>query len=103
MCFPYTIPGYFSSHTLVYVTCDITIANVESVCVNINQFYIVNTADGYKIDNSELDEDVINYISEQSGKEEIQALYKSVYDNIESCAANDPAFKAFAEEYGIIQ
>lgn len=99
----YTLPGYYGSDVLVYVTCNFDIGGVNTKGLNINQFYIVNTTEGYKIDNTAPDEAVANYISEQNGKPDIQALYKDVYAYIEESAANDPAFKKFAEDYGILQ
>ncbi len=99
----YTLPGYYGSDTLVYVTCNFDIAGVDTPGLNINQFYLVKTTDGYKIDNTMPDETITAYISEQNGRSDIQELYKSVYQYIEDSAANDSNFKKFAEEYGILQ
>lgn len=99
----YTIPGYNSSDTIAYVVCNFDIGGVDTKGLNINRFYIVNTTDGYKIDNTVLDEAVENYINEQQGKPDIQALYQDVYSYIEESVENDPAFKKFVEDYGILQ
>lgn len=98
----YTIPGYHSSETIVYVTCSFDIAGVDTKGLNINQFYVVNTTQGYKIDNTVLDEEVSEYINLQSGRKDIQGLYKDVYAYIEKSANEDAGFKKFAEEYGIL-
>ena len=70
-------------------------ANITSVPLNINQFYVVKTADGYKIDNSAHSQEVTNYIETQSQATDIQNLYKAVQDNVNSCIANDAAFAEF--------
>lgn len=99
----YTVPGYHSSDIIAFVTCNFDIGGVNTKGLNINQFYIVNTTEGYKIDNTVLDEPVVQYIDEQRGKPDIQALYKNVYDYIEKSAKEDPDFKKFVEEYGILR
>ena len=91
----YTMPGYTEDATLVYVTSNLSMANITSVPLNINQFYVVKTADGYKIDNSAHSQEVTNYIETQSQSTDIQNLYKAVQDNVNSCIANDAAFAEF--------
>lgn len=91
----YTMPGYTEDATLVYVTSNLSMANITSVPLNINQFYVVKTADGYKIDNSALSQEVTNYIETQSQSNDIQNLYRAVQDNVNSCIANDSAFAEF--------
>lgn len=91
----YTLPGYTEDATLVYVTCNLSMANITSVPLNINQFYVVNTADGFKIDNSAHSQEVTNYIETQSQTTDIQNLYRAVQDNVNSCIANDAAFAEF--------
>lgn len=83
----YTMPGYTEDATLVYVTSNLSMANITSVPLNINQFYVVKTADGYKIDNSAHSQEVTNYIETQSQSTDIQNLYKAVQDNVNSCIA----------------
>lgn len=91
----YTLPGYTEDATLVYVTCNLSMSNITSVPLNINQFYVVKTADGYKIDNSAHSQEVTNYIETQSQTTDIQNLYRAVQDNVNSCIANDAAFAEF--------
>ena len=96
----YTYPGYYSSDTLVYVVCNISMMGVE--CKNINQFYIINTTGGYKIDNTQLDENVQNYIDEYRNTKDIQDLYEDVYVSVEQCAEENEEFKKFSEESGLL-
>ena len=91
----YTMPGYTEDATLVYVTSTLSLANITSVPLNINRFYVLKTADGYKIDNSALSQEVTNYIETQSQSNDIQNLYRAVQDNVNSCIANDSAFAEF--------
>ena len=91
----YTMPGYTEDATLVYVTSNLSLANITSVPLNINRFYVLKTADGYKIDNSALSQEVTNYIETQSQSNDIQNLYRAVQDNVISCIANDSAFAEF--------
>ena len=91
----YTMPGYTEDATLVYVTSNLSLANITSVPLNINRFYVLKTADGYKIDNSALSQEVTNYIETQSQSNDIQNLYRAVQDNVNSCIANDSAFAEF--------
>lgn len=91
----YTLPGYTDDATLVFVTSNLSLANITSVPLNINRFYVLKTDDGYKIDNESLSQDVMNYIDIQSQSTDIQNLYKAVQDNVNSCIANDAAFAEF--------
>lgn len=91
----YTLPGYTDDATLVFVTSNLSLANITSVPLNINRFYVLKTDDGYKIDNESLSQDVMNYIDTQSQSTDIQNLYKAVQDNVNSCIANDAAFAEF--------
>lgn len=91
----YTLPGYTEDATLVYVTSNLSLANITSVPLNINQFYVLKTADGYKIDNSEHSQEVKDYIDTQNKTSDIQNLYKAVQDNVNSCIASDSAFADF--------
>ncbi len=91
----YTVPGKTEDSTVLYVTCNINIAGVESAPMNISQFYIVKTADGYKINNGALDSDTVAYISEVSSSDDIQELYRNVKANIDGCLAQDPTFAEF--------
>lgn len=94
----YTLPGYTEDAVLVYVTSNLTLANISSVPLNINRFYVLKEGDNYKIDNSPLSSEVQAYIDEKSQGSDIQNLYKAVQDNVNSCIANDPAFAEFYEK-----
>lgn len=91
----YTLPGYTEDATLVYVTSNLSMANITSVPLNINRFYIRKSANGYLIDNATLSDEVNTYIEQQSQSSDIQNLYKAVQDNVNSCIANDSAFAEF--------
>jgi len=91
----YTVPGNTEDSTILYVTCNINIAGVQSAPMNISQFYIVKTAEGYKINNSVLDEATNSYIEEVSSSEDIQELYRNVKANIDGCLQQDPTFADF--------
>lgn len=91
----YTMPGYTEDATLVYVTSNLTLANIPSIPLNINRFYVLKTEDGYKIDNRPLSDEVSSYMEQQSRTADIQSLYRAVQDNVNSCIANDPAFAEF--------
>lgn len=91
----YTVPGNTEDSTILYVTCNINIAGVESAPMNISQFYIVKTAEGYKINNSVLDPTTTAYIEEVSASEDIQELYRNVKANIDGCLQQDPTFAEF--------
>lgn len=91
----YTLPGYTEDATLVYVTSNLTLADIPSIPLNINRFYVMKTEDGYKIDNRPLSDEVTGYMDEQSRTADIQSLYRAVQDNVNSCIASDPAFAEF--------
>ncbi|MBE5952930.1 MAG: hypothetical protein E7257_02075 [Lachnospiraceae bacterium] len=91
----YTVIGDAPDTTVLYVTCNINIAGVDSAPMNISQFYIVKTADGYKINNGQLDASTVSYIQQVGQSEDIQELYRNVKANIDSCLASDPTFADF--------
>ena len=91
----YTIPGLNEGEILVFTTSNITITGVKSKPLDIKQFYVVKDGNNYKINNGVLSKDVIDYINVQAGSSDIQALYKSVQDNINECLANDETFADF--------
>lgn len=91
----YTVAGNTADTTILYVTCNINIAGVQSAPMNISQFYIVKTAEGYKINNSPLDEATTTYINDVSASADVQELYRNVKANIDSCLASDPTFAEF--------
>lgn len=94
----YTLPGYTEDATLVYVIYNITIPDVVSEQIDIQQFYVINTESGYKVDNREYSPEVATYIEQQLLTEDIQNLYILVKDSIEQSIANDPTFAEFYEE-----
>ncbi len=94
----YTLPGYADNETLVYVTYNITIPEVESKPIDIQQFYVVSTEYGYKIDNTEHSVEVATYINEQNLTESVQALYESIKNSIDQSLQEDPTFASFYEE-----
>lgn len=91
----YTLPGYTEDAVIVYVTCNLAIVGVNSTPLNLDQFYVVHTENGYKIDNRVQDEAVQSYIDKQNENDDIKALYKSVQDDINQCLANDTRFAEF--------
>ncbi len=91
----YTVEGDSPDTTILYVTCNINIAGVESAPMNISQFYIVKTSDGYKINNGVLADSTVSYIQQVGESEDIQELYRNVKANIDSCLASDPTFADF--------
>ena len=91
----YTVDGDVADSTVLYVTCNINIAGVNSAPMNISQFYIVKTPDGYKINNGQLDASTVSYIQQVGQSEDIQELYRNVKANIDSCLASDPTFADF--------
>ena len=91
----YTLPGYTDDATVVYVICNLSINNVSSSPLDITQFYVLNTADGYKIDNRSLEAPVAEYITQQNENKDIQNLYQTVVDNINLCIESDPSFAEF--------
>ena len=91
----YTVEGDAPDTTILYVTCNINIAGVESAPMNISQFYIVKTSEGYKIDNGVLADSTVAYIQQVGESEDIQELYRNVKANIDSCLASDPTFADF--------
>ncbi len=94
----YTLPGYFTGDYVVYVTYDLVIADVNSTLADIQCYYISNTSEGYKINNSSLDPSITAYMNDQLNQPDIQALYGSVKAKIDECLENDPTFKAFYDE-----
>ncbi len=91
----YTVAGNTEDSTILYVTCNINIAGVESAPMNISQFYIVKTAEGYKINNATLDSATTSHIADVSASDDIQELYRNVKANIDSCLQQDPTFAEF--------
>ena len=97
----YTLNGLDENGTVCYATCNLSIKDVTSTPLNISRFYIVKQADGtYKIDNQTPSAELSSYMDGTcDANADIQALYKSVNDNIESCVNGDPSFKSFYDEY----
>lgn len=95
----YTIPGLNEGEILVFTTSNVTITGVNSKPLDIKQFYVVKDGNNYKINNGVLPQETIDYINAQAGSPDVQALYKSVQDNINQCLAED---STFAEFYNMI-
>lgn len=91
----YTIPGLNENEILVFTTSNVTITGVNSKPLDIKQFYVVKDGNNYKINNGVLSQEVIDYINVQAGSPDVQALYKSVQDNINQCLAEDSTFADF--------
>lgn len=94
----YTLPGYSEKDTIVYVTYNITIPEVESKPIDIQQFYVINTDYGYRIDNTTPSVEVATYINEQNLTESVQELYQSIKNSIDQSLIDDPTFADFYEE-----
>ena len=91
----YTIPGLNEGEILVFTTSNVTITGVNSKPLDIKQFYVVKDGNNYKINNGVLSQETIDYINVQAGSPDVQALYKSVQDNINKCLAEDSTFADF--------
>ncbi len=94
----YTLPGYTEDATIVYVTYNITIPDVDSRPIDIQQFYVLSTDNGYKIDNRTPSVEVATYINEQNATEDVQKLYADIKESIEASLESDPTFAAFYDE-----
>ena len=94
----YTLPGYSEKDTIVYVTYNITIPEVESKPIDIQQFYVINTDYGYRIDNTTPSVEVATYINEQNLTESVQELYESIKNSIDQSLIDDPTFATFYDE-----
>ena len=97
----YTLPGVDENGTVCYATCNLSIKDVSSAPLNISRFYIVKQADGsYKIDNTSPSGELASYLDGTcDANADIQALYKSVNDNIKACVDGDASFASFYNEY----
>lgn len=91
----YTLPGYTEDAVLVYVISNMHIAGVTSTPLNMQQYYIREAGDEYKIDNGALDEATLAYIAGQNENADILELGKSVQDNINQCLERDADFAEF--------
>ncbi len=91
----YTIPGLNEGEILVFTTSNVTITGVNSKPLDIKQFYVVKDGNSYKINNGVLSQETIDYINVQAGSPDVQALYKSVQDNLNKCLAEDSTFADF--------
>ena len=91
----YTIPGLNENEILVFTTSNLNITGVTSKPLDIQRFYVVDTGNGYKINNGVLSQETIDYINLQTGSPDVQALYKSVQDNINQCLSEDTTFADF--------
>lgn len=87
----YSVDGYNDEEFIVYVTCELSIAGINSTPMDIETFYIVkNETGGYIIDNTEHNTEIKNYMNKVQSSEDIQEIYQSVKNNIEQCKQTDP-------------
>ena len=94
----YTVKGCTEDATLVYVTSNLSLVGVESKPMEIKQLYVRETPSGYKIDNTDLDDNTEVYIEKMYLEEEIQALYTQVQEQIDDCIENDENFAGVYEK-----
>ncbi len=94
----YTVEGCTEDATLVYVTSNLSLVGVESKPMEIKQLYVRETPSGYKIDNTDLDDNTEVYIEKMNLEEEIQALYTQVQEQIDDCIENDENFAGAYEK-----
>ncbi|MDE6025052.1 MAG: hypothetical protein K2G45_06345 [Lachnospiraceae bacterium] len=94
----YTIPGYNEGDLLVYVIANLTFSDItEITCkpLDISYVYLKKNYDDYIIQNIISDENINEYIESKYQNSDIQNLYKSVKENIDSCVETDSAFAEF--------
>ncbi len=99
----YTMPGYTDDAILLYVTCNINISGVNSAPMDISQYYIIKTSEGYMINNGALDEATTAYIQQQNQTADIQELYQNVKINVDNCISTDPTFAEFYNKINGVQ
>lgn len=91
----YTLPGYFTGDYIAYATFDSVIVGIDTTMADIQSFYISASSDGYKINNTELEPEMVSYMNNLLNQPDIQALYEGVAKEVEACLETDPTFKAF--------
>ncbi len=94
----YTLPGATEDATLVYVTSNLNINNVEVSPLDIQRFYVRKTEEGYRIDNKKLTNEEESYIDTMQQDKDIQGLYRAVSSNINQYINTDESFASFYNE-----
>ena len=96
----YMVPGVNAGEYIIYALSNLTIKDVNSEPLDIRSFYVAKQTDGsYKIDNSQLSDDVNKYIQDVTASKYIQDMYKYVKENTDYLLKHDDTFKKFQNMY----
>lgn len=96
----YMVPGANAGEYIIYALSNLTIKDVNSEPLDIRSFYVAKQTDGsYKIDNSQLSDDVNKYIQDVTASKYIQDMYKYVKENTDYLLKHDDTFKKFQNMY----
>ena len=96
----YMVPGANVGEYIIYALSNLTIKDVNSEPLDIRSFYVAKQTDGsYKIDNSQLSDDVNKYIQDVTASKYIQDMYKYVKENTDYLLKHDNTFKKFQNMY----
>ena len=96
----YMVPGVNAGEYIIYALSNLTIKDVNSEPLDIRSFYVSKQTDGsYKIDNSQLSDDVNKYIQDVTASKYIQDMYKYVKENTDYLLKHDDTFKKFQNMY----
>lgn len=96
----YMVPGANVGEYIIYTLSNLTIKDVNSEPLDIRSFYVAKQTDGsYKIDNSQLSDDVNKYIQDVTASKYIQDMYKYVKENTDYLLKHDDTFKKFQNMY----
>ncbi|MGN0154640.1 MAG: hypothetical protein ACI4A3_09315 [Lachnospiraceae bacterium] len=91
----YTKEGLDDGSYIAFVVANLTIAGVNSSPYDIVTLYIVNGAQGYRIQNGTLPEDTAEYIERIKGDKDIQKIYRSVEEKNEELKEKDASLQEF--------
>lgn len=91
----YTKEGLEDGSYIAFVVANLTIAGVNSSPYDIVTLYIVNGAQGYRIQNGILPEDTAEYIERIKGDKDIQKIYRSVEEKNEELKEKDASLQEF--------
>lgn len=96
----YMVPGENAGEYIIYALSNLTIKDVDSEPLDIRSFYVAKQTDGsYKIDNSQLSDDVNEYIQNVTASKYIQDMYQYVKENTDYLLKHDDTFKKFQNMY----
>lgn len=96
----YMVPGANAGEYIIYALSNLTIKDVDSEPLDIRSFYVAKQTDGsYKIDNSQLSDDVNKYIQDVTSSKYIQDMYQYVKENTDYLLKHDDTFKKFQNMY----